>query len=283
VRPYIVLRGYEENQMGKRVGLSKKARFEVLKRDSFTCQYCGGKAPEALLQVDHIIAVANGGTNAITNLITSCSHCNSGKGARALSDDSALQKQRLQLEELNERRLQLEMMAKWRKGLDELETNKIDLVAQRIAEKFLYDGCSVNEYGRIQISKWLSKFSLDEILNAIDISASQYLTFSDQKPDGDSQTKAFHYVPRICGAKRVEAKKPHMSDAYYIRGILRKRLSYVNEGMVIADLDYAFHVANVNPEYIKRVAKDARSWTQFHNELWETVSEVESQNKQTPQ
>lgn len=30
----------------ERKQLSKKLRFEVFKRDSFTCQYCGKKSPE---------------------------------------------------------------------------------------------------------------------------------------------------------------------------------------------------------------------------------------------
>lgn len=124
-----------EASMEKRVGLGKKILFEVFKRDSFTCQYCGAKAPDVLLHVDHIISVVNGGRNEITNLITSCFACNSGKGGRALSDHTVLQKQRRQLEELNERRQQLEMMAEWRKGLDALETSKVNLVAQLISEK----------------------------------------------------------------------------------------------------------------------------------------------------
>ena len=45
----------------KRKALSQKIRFEVFKRDSFTCQYCGRKAPDVVLQVDHIVPVAKGG------------------------------------------------------------------------------------------------------------------------------------------------------------------------------------------------------------------------------
>jgi hypothetical protein len=52
-----------------------------------------------------------------------------------------------------------------------------------------------------------------------------------------------------------------MREVYYIRGILRNRLSYLNERILISDLDYAFHVANVDPEYIKNVAKRVTSWT----------------------
>ncbi len=68
----------------KRKGLSKKLRFEVFKRDGFTCQYCGRSAPDVILEVDHIKSVKNGGDNDIMNLITSCFDCNRGKGKRKL-------------------------------------------------------------------------------------------------------------------------------------------------------------------------------------------------------
>lgn len=61
--------------------ISKKIRFEIFKRDSFTCQYCSNKSPEVILEVDHIIPVSKGGTNDIDNLTTSCYNCNRGKGA----------------------------------------------------------------------------------------------------------------------------------------------------------------------------------------------------------
>ena len=263
--------GCENLHMPKREGLSKKTRFEVFKRDSFTCQYCGEKAPEVILHVDHIIAIANGGVNSITNLITSCVACNLGKGARFLSDDSAIRKQRLQLEELNERRLQLEMMAEWRQGLDELQKSKIDMVTNKIALAFHYEDCTVSEHGRREISKWLRKFSLEEVLDAIDLSAEQYLIFEDGKAKSESQDKAFNYIPRICGGRRVQEIKPHMPAIYYIRAILRNRLSYLNEVLLIKDLDYAFHIAHVNPEYVKQLAKEANSWTSFRNAVDEAI------------
>lgn len=68
-----------------RKSLSKKIRFEVFKRDNFTCQYCGATPPDVILHIDHIHPVADGGTNDIDNLITACQPCNTGKGARLLS------------------------------------------------------------------------------------------------------------------------------------------------------------------------------------------------------
>ena len=54
-------------------------RWQVLERDNFTCQYCGQRAPEVMLHVDHIVAKVNGGENENGNLITACSACNVGK------------------------------------------------------------------------------------------------------------------------------------------------------------------------------------------------------------
>lgn len=68
----------------KRKGISKKVRFEIFKRDGFSCQYCGATPPKVILHVDHIVAVAEGGGNEMDNLVTACEPCNLGKGARAL-------------------------------------------------------------------------------------------------------------------------------------------------------------------------------------------------------
>lgn len=86
------------------------------KRDAFRCQYCGRSAPDVVLEVDHIKPIAKGGIDTLDNLITACEECNLGKGARLLDDHSVLEKQRRQLEELNKRREQLEMMMQWRDG-----------------------------------------------------------------------------------------------------------------------------------------------------------------------
>lgn len=64
--------------------ISKGTRFEIFKRDRFTCQYCGRKPPDVILHVDHVVAVKLGGTNAEENLLTSCSDCNLGKSATPL-------------------------------------------------------------------------------------------------------------------------------------------------------------------------------------------------------
>lgn len=69
-----------------RKSTGKRSRFEVFKRDYYTCQYCGAQPPGVALVIDHIDPVANGGASTIDNLITACEPCNQGKAARVLGD-----------------------------------------------------------------------------------------------------------------------------------------------------------------------------------------------------
>lgn len=61
--------------------VSKRLRYEVLRRDNHTCRYCGGRAPDATLTVDHVVPKALGGGDEPANLVSACRDCNSGKAA----------------------------------------------------------------------------------------------------------------------------------------------------------------------------------------------------------
>ena len=63
----------------KRKQIGAKKRFNVLRRDSFKCQYCGVNADNGVLHIDHVVPFASGGSDDIDNLITSCDKCNFGK------------------------------------------------------------------------------------------------------------------------------------------------------------------------------------------------------------
>ena len=70
--------------MADRRALSKSTRFEVFKRDEFTCQYCGQHPPAVVLEIDHVVAVSDGGSDEEHNLVAACRDCNRGKAARPL-------------------------------------------------------------------------------------------------------------------------------------------------------------------------------------------------------
>ena len=63
------------------MAITKRTRFEVLKRDNHTCRYCGASAPDVKLHVDHVTPSALGGTDDPSNLVTACVDCNLGKAS----------------------------------------------------------------------------------------------------------------------------------------------------------------------------------------------------------
>ena len=68
------------------MAVSVRTRFEIFKRDQFTCAYCGQSSPAVVLEVDHIVPVAAGGIDDPINLKTSCWECNRGKSDRGLNE-----------------------------------------------------------------------------------------------------------------------------------------------------------------------------------------------------
>jgi len=62
----------------------KLTRREVLRRDHFTCQYCGKHTPD--LTIDHVIPRHVGGPHAWTNVVAACASCNHRKGGRNVED-----------------------------------------------------------------------------------------------------------------------------------------------------------------------------------------------------
>jgi hypothetical protein len=245
----------------KRKSIPEKVRFEVFKRDSFKCQYCGKSSPDVVLHVDHIKPVAEGGTNDISNLLAACSECNWGKGATLLEDNTVIEKQRKQLEELNERRKQLEMMLAWREELLSFEDDKANVVRKHWNEKL--NGYGLNESGLQDIKKMLKKYPINIILDSIDDATEQYLVMdADELHTPESVHKTWTMIPRFCNNKQRDKDKPYLKDLYYIRGILKNRLSYFEPTKSFQLLEAAYlHGASI--ESLKEFAIEVRNWTQF--------------------
>ena len=176
--------------MAERKPISKKLRFEVFKRDSFTCQYCGRKAPDVVLEVDHIHPVSKGGKNELMNLVTSCRDCNRGKGKRKLSDDSEVMIQRNQLEELNQKREQMKMMLEWKLELQRFEEEQID----EIEGLFNYiTGFVFNTPARRECEERIRKYGFEEVYECTKLSCEKYF-----KDSFLSAEKAWDKVGGIC-------------------------------------------------------------------------------------
>lgn len=74
-------KSYRQNQIKKeRAKMTPSLRYQILKRDNFTCQICGSRVSDGVkLEVDHIIPVSKGGKTVPSNLQVLCDRCNRGK------------------------------------------------------------------------------------------------------------------------------------------------------------------------------------------------------------
>jgi len=70
----------------RRRPINKHLRLQVLMRDGSKCRICGRPTGEVSLEVDHIVAVAQGGSDELSNLAALCHDCNAGKSDYRFSD-----------------------------------------------------------------------------------------------------------------------------------------------------------------------------------------------------
>lgn len=146
-----------------RKSISKRIRFEVFKRDGFTCQYCGSKPPGVVLELDHIYPVSKGGTNRRDNLITSCFGCNRGKADGLLSEIPQSVTDRGEM--LKEKRDQLRAYERLLASIRADEESRIDLIAKAFALHF--DGYTISDRFRESVRGFLQKMPVDVVEGAM--------------------------------------------------------------------------------------------------------------------
>ncbi len=174
-------------EVGKptRAPVSKRLRFEIFKRDGFTCQYCGATPPGALLECDHIYPVAEGGSSDADNLITSCFACNRGKSDVPLN--SIVQSMAERAAETIEREAQI---AGYESVMRERRL-RIESDAQEILELFCSyfsrDGIPRDHF--TSIKRFIEHLGLDTCVGAVEISQSKCRY---------SYRKSFLYFCGIC-------------------------------------------------------------------------------------
>lgn len=75
--PSVIKLGYMVKRPRLQISLTKR---EILRRDDFTCQYCGRKTH--VLTIDHVIPRRLGGEHKWTNVVAACPPCNRRKGGK---------------------------------------------------------------------------------------------------------------------------------------------------------------------------------------------------------
>lgn len=168
-----------------RIPISKRQRFEIFKRDDFTCQYCGATPPGSILEVDHIVPVASGGTNEDHNLVTACWDCNRGKAAIGLEIvPQSLADKAAEVAEREEQLLGYNAILQSKR--ERLEDETWDIVrAWTNQEETRKDYFS-------SLKRFVDKLGFHEVLDAVEIM---------QRANIRSERRQFLYICKVCWNK----------------------------------------------------------------------------------
>ena len=252
----------EESKKPRRKPLSKKIRFEVFKRDGFTCQYCGRMAPDVVLEVDHINPVANGGENDIMNLVTSCQDCNRGKGKRKLSSKDEIKAQQAQLKELSAKREQLQMLIEWRKELESINNMQVDIVQDIFSE---CTGSAFTETGKKKIAKFIKKYGINEVCEAVQIYIDSY--YDSQE---DRFIKNFETIGGICFNRERQNTDESIYWVNKIAYAANKKFDYLEKWKVRNILQGKVH-SEEECEYLLDIVGESSSWSDLKDSLLEAL------------
>lgn len=183
--PAVVDQRFARSTPMARKPLSKRVRFEIFKRDQFTCQYCGQTPPAVVLEIDHIVSVANGGSDDHTNLITACFDCNRGKGNIHLANRASVKELRARQKLIKERidqALAFDAMTRERRALEDGAIDEVIAVYERS-----FDGWTLKEKTRSSIRNFLRKLPRSVVVEAMENACSR-----------TSSEGAFKYFCGIC-------------------------------------------------------------------------------------
>ena len=251
--------------MAKRKAMSQKLRFEVFKRDLFTCQYCGKKAPDVILEIDHIKPISKGGSNAIENLATACKECNRGKGAKKLSDLSEVEKSRQQLEELQEKKNMVDLICQWKEEFEDLNGYMVDKIEERFFD--LIDSEEEMNFKtsyRRKIAREIEEVGFDFILEAVDIAVDQYVKTNDKS----SAEFALKRLTGIARNLKRYAKNPIEKDKSYTYNKAKKKFNGYPRASEFFNHEVFQFIDEDNYIEVIRALDRSNDWEEFLEELF---------------
>jgi len=170
-----------------RKAVSKKTRFEVFKRDNFTCQYCSAKPPKVPLEIDHLLPVCKKGTNHIDNLITACFDCNRGKGGNELTSVP-----KTVIEKSEGKKIALQQYKEYQKILA-LEKVQIDLDIDLVQNVYssVFNGWEFTDKFRISVKKFIISLGIETVIESMETACNRMY----------HEDKALSYFCGICWNK----------------------------------------------------------------------------------
>ncbi len=179
----------------------KSVRFNVFARDGFTCQYCGKRPPEVVLECDHIHPQSKGGSDDEINLITSCADCNRGKSAKVIADVAPRPDADFKLLKVQQEMVEVRRYLEAKAERDALEAQLCDALQKTWWENLTPATAPAN----CVLLPWIRKYGAEEIEKAIFATVPGYLSDRFGRPTDSRVFKnLIPYVGAILRNRKAE-------------------------------------------------------------------------------
>mgnify|MGYP001606468572 CR=1 FL=1 len=139
------------------------------------------------------------------------------------------------------------------------EQAQADAVAAAVVDYInsLMGAALINEFGVGVVKKLILRYSVQGVLDAADESAARHLV-AHGGIGGDNQA-FFNDISSFAAYARIPAVERQM---FYIRGILRNRLNYLNEDRALEYIKLAYSMG-YGLEELTNLAKTVKTWRHF--------------------
>jgi len=136
---------------------------------------------------------------------------------------------------------------------------------------------SLNDYGKQQVSKLLSKFSADEIYEAMRISVCLNGKLDEDlgRWTHDSIEESFKGIVRLCNHNRTTKNDPSLINLFKVRSYVRKKFGRINEQECI-DILKAAKNEGVDTDTLFEIARAAYCWQSFKIRLEEKTAKTKA-------
>lgn len=182
------------------MAIGKSLRFEIFARDAFTCQYCGLRPPDVVLEVDHIHPVSKGGGDDTLNLITSCFDCNRGKRAKVISDIAPRPDADLAYMKIQQESAEIGRFIKAKKKRDKAMREVCDSLRETWGKYLTPD---IFPSDKILVP-WIERYGPDEVEKAIVISSPSYTNNRFGSNDDRAFDKLLPYMGAVLRNRAID-------------------------------------------------------------------------------
>jgi hypothetical protein len=153
------------------MAIGKALRFEIFARDAFTCQYCGRRPPDVVLELDHIHPKSKGGPDDPVNLLTSCYDCNRGKSDKVIADVAPRPDADLAFLKTQQEIVEVQRFLEAKKKQDVLDQELCESL-QDVWSKYL---TSDDVPTKVVLLPWIKKYGAEEISESIAAASAAYM------------------------------------------------------------------------------------------------------------